>query len=63
MRVYHNFFATRILDQRFLKLIRIRQNDTDLTGSGSETLLRTIKLSSNYVSHLSAEILKKGAGG
>ena len=37
MRVYHDFFLVPDPDQRFL--IRIRANDTDPTGSGSETLL------------------------
>ena len=37
MRVYHDFFWYFDPDQRFLKWIRIRPNDTDRTGS--ETLL------------------------
>ena len=40
MRVYHDFFCYP--DQRFLKWIRIRPNDTDPTGSGSETLPQTM---------------------
>ena len=35
-------------DQRFLKRIRIRANDTDPTGSGSETLTIIINYN-NYV--------------
>ena len=42
MRVYHDFFWYPDPDQRFLKRIRIRANDTDPTGSGSETLALTI---------------------
>ena len=38
MRVYHDFFWYPDPDQRFLMRIRIRPNDTDPTGSGSETL-------------------------
>ena len=40
MRVYQDFFLYPDPDQRFLKRIRIliRANDTDPTGSGSETL-------------------------
>ena len=40
MQVYHEFFWYPDPDQRFLKRIRIRANDTDPTGSGSgsETL-------------------------
>ena len=38
MRVYHDFFWYPDPDQRFLIRIRIRPNDTDPTGSGSETL-------------------------
>ena len=41
MRVYHDFFWYPDPDQRFLNRIRIRANDTDPTGSGSETLLLT----------------------
>ena len=41
MRVYHDFFWYPDPDQRFL--IRIRPNDTDPTGSGSETLIMTNK--------------------
>ena len=36
MLVYHDFFCYSDPDQRFLKWIRIRPNDTDPTGS--ETL-------------------------
>ena len=39
MRVYHDFFWYPDPDQRFLKWIRIRTNDTDPTGSGYETLV------------------------
>ena len=38
MRVHHDFFFDPDPDQRFL--MRIRPNDTDPTGSGSETLLK-----------------------
>ena len=37
MQVYHDFLGYPDPDQRFLKRIRIRANDTDPTGS--ETLL------------------------
>ena len=45
MLVYHYFFCYPDPDQRFLKWIRIwiRPNDTDPTGSGSETLGVTTK--------------------
>ena len=42
MRVYHYFFWYTDPDQRFLMRIRIRANDTDPTGSGSETLLEAL---------------------
>ena len=42
MQVYHDFFWYPDPDQRFLIRIRILANDTDPTGSGSETLERTI---------------------
>ena len=38
MQVYHDFFWYPDPDQRFLIRIRILANDTDPTGSGSETL-------------------------
>ena len=38
------FFCYQDLDQRFLKWIWIRPNDTDPTGSGSETLIKRILL-------------------
>ena len=44
MWVYHDFFCYQDPDQRFLKWIRIRPNDTDPTGSGSETLIKRILL-------------------
>ena len=42
MWVYHDIFWYLTPDQRFLKWIRIRPSDTDLTGSGSETLFFVI---------------------
>ena len=41
MRVYHDFFCYPDPDPRFLKWfrIRIRLNDKDPTGPGSETLI------------------------
>ena len=44
MRVYHDFFWYPDPVQRFLMRIRIliRPNDTDPTGSGSETLMKPI---------------------
>ena len=36
------FFGYPDPDQRFLKRIRIRANDTDPTGPGSETLVETL---------------------
>ena len=39
MRVYHNFFCYPNPDPRFLKEFRIRLNDPNPTGSGSETLI------------------------
>ena len=44
MRVYHDFFWYLDPDQRFLMRIRIRPNDTDPTGSGSETLILAFAL-------------------
>ena len=38
MLVYHDFFYYSDPDQRFLKWIRIRPNDTNPTGSRPETL-------------------------
>ena len=43
MRVYHDFFWYPDPDQSFLMRIRIQANDTDPTGSGSETLKGGIK--------------------
>ena len=37
----YNYFCNPDSDQRFLKWIRIRPNDTDPTGSGFETLHNT----------------------
>ena len=41
MLVYHDFFCYPDPDQSFLNWIRIRPNDTDPTGSGSETLVES----------------------